>query len=85
MWLSNGAEKMKRRKPQPQPDEMTFLEAVDLLRRIVDAANRDDHLQIFKLVGITDEIADQISSAQELYEIAAVRLATINRIARMEQ
>ena len=75
---------MIRRKKQ-QPEELTFLEAVDLLRRIVDAADRDDHLQVFKLVGITDEIAAEIETAQELYEIAAVRLATINRIARMEQ
>ena len=63
---------------------MTFLQAVDLMRQIVEALNRDDHLQVFKLVGITDDIAAEITSAQELYQIATVRVANIAKIAKME-
>ncbi len=73
---------MRRKRKQQQ--EMTFLEAVETMRRIVDALNQDDHLTVFRLVGITDEVAANIDSAQELYEIATVRVANIAKLARME-
>ena len=73
-----------RRRKQQQTEQMTFLQAVDLMRQIVEALNRDDHLQVFKLVGITDDIAAEITSAQELYQIATVRVANIAKIAKME-
>lgn len=73
---------MKRRNKQTA--EMSFIEAVDTMRKIIDAIERDDHLTIFRLAGITDEIAANINSAQELYEIASVRIANIAKIAKLE-
>lgn len=64
--------------------EMSFLEAVDTMRKIIDAIERNDHVEVFKLAGITDEIAENIDTAQELYEIASVRIANIAKIAKLE-
>jgi len=82
MRIFDRAKTMKRRKPQPAP-EPTFLEAVDLMLKINHALEHNNHIEVFKLCGITDEVAQHITSAAELYEIATVRIANIARIARV--
>ncbi len=73
---------MKRRKPQTA-SEPTFLEAVEIMLKINQAMEDNNHIEVFKLCGITDEVAQHIDSAAELYEIATVRIANIARIARV--
>jgi hypothetical protein len=82
MRLPDWAKTVKRRKPQPAA-EPTFLEAVEIMLKINQALENDNHVEVFKLCGITDEVAQHIDSAAELYEIATVRIANIARIARV--
>lgn len=67
--------------------QLTFMQACDRMLRIQDALDKQDWLAAYRLVGITDEIADQCANITELNEIALVRLGTIAQRAgfRIEQ
>lgn len=74
---------MKLPRRRPKPETLTTLQAIDILNRVRIAIEQDNHYEIFRLVGITDEIADQTQNARELYDIASVRISDIARIAKI--
>lgn len=77
--------KLPRRKPRPAPtDEVTVFEALQLLQQIDQAVEREDYVLAFRLVGITDEIARNAATLQDLFDIANVRLADLARIAKIQ-
>ena len=74
---------MIRRNNEPEPP-MSMLEAADILRRISNAYENDDHLQIFTLLGIDEQITANIQNTTELYEIVAVRINNLAKIAKLD-
>jgi hypothetical protein len=75
---------LRRYKPETRQQVMSMIEAIDLLNRVVRAIEQENHAEVFRLIGITDEIANQAQDARELYEIAAVRIANITQLAKLE-
>ena len=75
---------LRRYKPETRQQVMSMIEAIDLLNRVVRAIEQENHAEVFRLIGITDEIANQAQDARELYEIAAVRIANIAQLAKLE-
>jgi len=75
---------LRRYKPETRQQVMSMIEAIDLLNRVVRAIEQENHAEVFRLIGITDEIANRTQDARELYEIAAVRIANIAQLAKLE-
>lgn len=75
--------KIFRKKTQPAPRQVTFLEAVAILQEVDRAIDNENWARAFQLVGITDEIAANVNDIRELFEIANVRIADLARIAKI--
>ena len=58
----------KRRRPQPRTlEDLTTLEAVQLVVDINDALERGDYFNAFKMLGIDDKVAASASSLDEIW------------------